>query len=1003
MQRISLIANSSIQYYKFSSDINLDFGKTTRLYYHQPFDNKSLSFTYNPLFRIITDGNEVYYDRKELVEKGCIIGSTNKLKQDVDLDACSNVPEDAVFAITDLKKALKKFQGKWIPLPYFKNNNINKDLIFPTDWVRVYFECDESFAKVKVVLAVDTSLAKDETDKTSPQLSLNPNENIHTLNNNENLLSSFLFSEDTLTQWIEEYIADMFYGQKVEMRTERPYKQYIGHYLMLVKWLHSLKSIPEIQLYSDETKKIPVDLVVDVGNSSTCALIFENQNDSGFDFSRVKKLLIQDYSNPFKQYQDPFPMNLIFKKATFGNVKEDKYHNNKFVVPSFVRIGYEAEELINKFSINLDLGREIKSYNSSPKRYLWDVSPAESEWEFAPDKDKKAIRVELIGISEQLKSDGSLVAKGDVFGSKSLFSKSSLMKFVFLEALTHAYVQINSYEFRKEHGNLTTPRSLRRITISCPTAMIQYEQIALREAAVEACKLLNNYFSLYYDSMFDSKTWFEMPEIIPSIEDLKKNLEQLEDRKDWSYDEATSNQLVFLYSLMSKKLRGNQYVLKNYIFKNKEKLTIGSIDIGAGTSDVMIADYNLNSRNSSIELKPSPVYWDSFKLAGDDLMKQLIQTIVIQGKIVNSSDDGCTGVIQNKLKELGMDDAEIANKLNGFFGQDSNKIGLVGKLMRKAFIKQVATPIAIYYLENANSNEVEIKTFEEITGTQFKNDELTTYFEKYFGFNFLELKWTIQSKKVEQITNSVFDGMVNKLGVILNHYRCDYVVLSGRPSKLNSLEALFLKYLNIPKNNLINLNTYWIGKWYPFADERGFVEDSKTMVAVGSMISLMSNRLKKLEDLEFNTEIIKQKLISTADYIIKKEFDIANVILSPTQDQNTINVRHFPFSFGFAKYNVKDYPISDLYNIAIDFDEILKSAKGNEDIANKKRNRLEQNVPIELTLSRDYDISKEKLKIEDVIDSEGNNYPVKYFILKYQTLGDQHEYWLDNCEFTLGI
>src|SRR5690554_1211449 len=1003
MQRISLIANSSIQYYKFSSNIDLEFGRNSRLYYHQPFDHSILSFTYSPLYRVITEGDESYYSRQELIDNKFIIESTNRLKEDADLTSCTKVPEDSVFAVTDIKTALKRFQKKWIPLPYFKNNNINKDLIFPTDWVRVYFECDESYSKVKIVLAVDTSLSKDETDKTSPQLSLNPNENIHTLNNNENLLSSFLFSKDTLTQWIEEYIADMFYGKNEEMRTEQPYKQYIGHYLMLVKWLHSLKSIPEIQLYSDEAKKIPVDLVVDVGNSATCALIFENQNDAGFDFSRVKKLLVQDYSNPFKQYQNPFPMNLIFKKASFGDVKEDKYHNNKFVVPSFVRIGYEAEELINQFSINLDLGREIKSYNSSPKRYLWDVSPAEVEWEFAPDKDKKVNRVELSGISEQLKSDGSLVTKGDVFGSKSLFSKSSLMKFVFLEALTHAYVQINSYEFRKEHGNLTTPRSLRRITISCPTAMIQYEQIALREAAVEACKLLNNYFSLYYDSMFDSKTWFEMPEIIPSIEDLKKNLDQLEDRKDWSYDEATSNQLVFLYSLLAKKLRGNNYVLKNYIFKNKEKLTIGSIDIGAGTSDVMIADYNLNAQNNSIELKPSPIYWDSFKLAGDDLMKQLIQNIVIQGKIENTSDDGCTGVIQNKLKDLGMNDADISNKLNGFFGQDSNKIALVGKLMRKAFIKQVATPIATYYLESANSDETEIKTFEEITETHFKNDELIKYFEKYFGFNFLELKWTIQSKKVEQIVNSVFDGMVKKLGVILNHYRCDYVVLSGRPSKLNSLESLFLKYLNIPKNNLINLNTYWIGKWYPFADERGFVEDSKTMVAVGSMISLMSNRLKKLEDLEFNTEVIKQKLISTADYIIKKDFDGTRVILSPSQDENTINIRHFPFSFGFARFNVKDYPISDLYNITNDFDEILRSSNGNEESANKKRNRLEQNIPIELTLSREYDVSKEKLKIDDVIDSDGNNYPTKYFKLEYQTLGDQHEYWLDNCEFTLGI
>ena len=73
------------------------------------------------------------------------------------------------------------------------------------------------------------------------------------------------------------------------------------------------------------------------------------------------------------------------------------------------------------------------------------------------------------------------------------------MKFVFLEMLIHAYVQINSYSFRKEHGEMTIPRTLRRITISCPTGMIQHEQIVLRQAAEDACKLLSEYAKFYFE------------------------------------------------------------------------------------------------------------------------------------------------------------------------------------------------------------------------------------------------------------------------------------------------------------------------------------------------------------------------------------------------------------------------------------------------------------------------------------------------------------------------
>jgi hypothetical protein len=492
-----------------------------------------------------------------------------------------------------------------------------------------------------------------------------------------------------------------------------------------------------------------------------------------------------------------------------------------------------------------------------------------------------------------------------------------------------------------------------------------------------------------------------MPEIIPSVNDLKMNLSQLEDRKDWSYDEATSCQLVFLYSLLSKKLRGNHFVIKNYIYKNQSNLTIGAIDIGAGTTDLMIANYPLNYKNKTVELKPNPIFWDSFKLAGDDLLKQLVLKIIIQGKIESSIDEGCSGVIQNYA--INNDIADVSGKLNSFFGQDSNKIGYVGKLMRKAFIHQVGIPIINYYLDHANSNQTTAKTFEEIIGEEFKNFELIKYFEKHFEFNFLNIKWVVQSKKVEQIINSVFDGMAKQIGVVLNHFDCDYIVLSGKPASLNSLEKLFIKYLNISPLNLINLNKYWIGKWFPFSDSKGYVEDAKTVVAVGAMISHMSNRQKKINDLIFDSEDVKKKLISTADFIVKKDFDSKQILLSPSKNENTSKIRHLPYSFGYSKFNVKDYPVSDLYNITLNYSEILKSSNNDEELANKKRTKILQNCPLEITLIRDLDLSKEQLKIESLEDCEGNPYPPKFLKLNYQTLGDQQEYWLDNCEFTLSI
>ena len=83
-------------------------------------------------------------------------------------------------------------------------------------------------------------------------------------------------------------------------------------------------------------------------------------------------------------------MNVVFSESKFGEIN-DTSDNKKFTVPSLVRIGWEAEELINSSVTDLSLGYELKTYNSSPKRYLWDDIPSDREWEFNP-KDYRNIR-----------------------------------------------------------------------------------------------------------------------------------------------------------------------------------------------------------------------------------------------------------------------------------------------------------------------------------------------------------------------------------------------------------------------------------------------------------------------------------------------------------------------------------------------------------------------------------------------------------------------------------
>jgi hypothetical protein len=982
MKRISLISNSSIQYYKYEFSVKSNFNK--KLYFTEKFDPIIADVTYHSVQRMKVDGDDRYYLADDLIENHFFVN--NKITEKHDFTLIEELHD--FYESNNINSILRKFKNKWLPIPYFNNNSINTDVLFPTDWVRIYFDIDNEINKIKIIIAIDTTLAKDESDITGPQLSLNSDNNIFKLCSQENDILKYLSHESSL--WIRDYIFQSYYSSESEQPIEHPYKQHISDYILLLKWIDSIEETPDFQLFSDDTKKIPVDLVVDIGNSATCALLFENQEGENFTFKKVKKLLIQDYSKPELEYDSPFPMNLIFSELSFGKIDRRNYHNNKFKIPSFVRIGFEAENLINNSSLIDVYGRELKISNSSPKRYLWDTKQSEIEWENYPDKNI-INKVYLSGISEQLNIDGTLKMDTDPGASMSLFSRNSLMKFVFLEMLVHAYVQINSFNFRKEHGNITTPRTLKRITISCPTGMIQFEQIALRKAAEDACKLLNNYVKYYFDSN-ENKFWFELPEIIPSINDISKKISDIELKKDWIYDEATSCQLVFVYSLLSKKLKGNSYVIDNYLLKNKNKITVGSIDIGGGTTDVMIADYFIDKNQNGLNVKPNPLYWDTFRLAGDDLLKSIIQKIVIK-EIENYG-------LNNNIKD-------ISDKVNGFFGINNNNINQELKIMRKAFIQQVAIPVAIYYLKNANYSQKTNLKINEILSNQFSNKDLLVKFENYFGFNLLDIQCEVNPNTTNIIINSVFDRLIRQISLIMNQFQCDYVVLSGKPFLLKSMENLVLQYASVSSLNLINLNSYWIGKWFPFSDNSGKVEDSKTMVSVGALISLMSDKLDKLDDFKIDSSLIKNKLISSANFIVYKKDNEYSVLLSPSKNENQAIVSEFPFQIGFSKFETINYQFSNLCSVNINNVEIIRVLKNrfpNKDTAFYDEKllieitKIKGALPLKITFSRNFEDSKEDIKIENIVDSFGEDKPVNFFKLNYQTLEDENGYWIDTCE-----
>jgi hypothetical protein len=175
------------------------------------------------------------------------------------------------------------------------------------------------------------------------------------------------------------------------------------------------------------------------------------------------------------------------------------------------------------------------------------------------------------------------------------------MTFAFLEMITQANSQINSEQYRNDVGLESLPRKIKKIIVTCPTAMSKVERDALIKCAKDAVSLFSKF-------TYDTNT--SSIEIIPSVRSMKDS------DGSWYYDEATSSQLVYIYSEVGQKYKGSYSEFFSLYGKKTAdgippSLTVGSLDIGAGTTDLMISEYSY-TEGDIVTITPSPKFFDSF-------------------------------------------------------------------------------------------------------------------------------------------------------------------------------------------------------------------------------------------------------------------------------------------------------------------------------------------------------------------------------------------------------
>ena len=904
------------------------------------------------------------------------------------------------------------FENVWLPVPYFFKRTPKRFKFGPLNWARVKLlpKGEEKGQKLyDVLLAFDTRTRyeNDEYDECPVFPDVFRGDMDFELCSNEFLLMDFCSPGNTWS-YIDEYLLHLVHPGIARVSQIKGANvrrmSYIASYVFLINYLAQKKIFPKIKLYKDTDVEIKdVDMVVDIGNSRTTALLIEDNTN----FNQVRQLELIDYTNLIKEvgdtllvnrHNEPFDMRLAFRKVDFGNfgIKDSK----QFVYPSLIRLGQEANTLIHLATNSADEVESLSTY-SSPKRYLWDWRPNKEEWKFLVlDGEKDDHILNVRGITNQLKSDGKLDLAGES-GSSFHYSRRSLMTFSFLEMLVQAKTQINGEEHRSNKrgfGRPSMPRRIRRIIVTCPTAMSKVEREALIHCAKDAVILLENF---EYKVPSDNPKPGSSVEVIPAIRSMK------DEDGSWYYDEASCSQLVYMYGEVGHKYKGCSQEFFNLYGKVEDgdvepSITVGSLDIGAGTSDLMISKYTY-IKGDITTITPDPKFYDSYYFAGDDMLYALIKNVMLLDE--NSA-------FRTELKSLST--REYRQKIKDFFGEDYNGQTISDRVLRKDFNIQYSIPLMCYFLEllKQDSKDCVVK-YSDVFVDSSPNKVVIEEFKRKMNIDVTTLSWRFNKAAVSEVVHKEFEPLLKKVATIMYSFACDVVLLSGRPASLPAIRDIFLKYYSVSPNRLIVLNDYYVGNWYPFSKNTGYIKNAKTIVAMGGIIGHYASELSNLNKFVINLDLLKKNLKSTTNYIeISREGQSIEYFITPEQNRGEITISSIPATLNVRQIGMDSYPCRALYSI--DFnrhkiaDKIRKKAILNDEgcptdakimgLVNETIDTLKKRMPFNVTIERDAE-DKENLRISSIVDKEGNDVMDGNLEIHIQSLGVDEQYWLDSGAF----
>ncbi|WP_423060345.1 virulence factor SrfB [Citrobacter portucalensis] len=978
-QSVTLIANSGVQF--------LDFGLTPQESAHH---GRLVRKTANgPLLRLDFDLTSGRYT---------LPGSTGAQPEVVKPESTQT-----------LHYSLDVLDGVWLPLPFLRFNPPRTFVEGPDNWARVQVrklaQPDSAGNTHRVTVALDSQLTE------NAPAALTPNEN--DLLNGTRFALAWHDSEiaDFLDQtWIDGWLRESFMHHVTlhENRSEQEIQlalrnfEYQAHWLNVLTLLGEQLSVPEVKLVTHtlSTPAIPVDLILDIGNTHTCGVLIEDHGDANDGLRQTAELQVRSLSEP-QFLNDPlFTSRLEFSEARFGkqHFSVESGRDDAFIWPSIVRVGDEARKLAMQ-----RMGTEGNSGISSPRRYLWDETPVLHDWRFSQmnGKTQREPLATAFPLMNLMNDDGqplfSLPQDDRLPVFSPQYSRSTLMTHMLCEILAQALGQINSVATRLRLGFPASPRQLRTLILTLPSAMPKQEREIFRLRMFEAIALV-----------WKAMGWHPQDEDFTTRKQQEKSVVPVpEIQMEW--DEASCGQLVWLYNEAISHYDGHTESFFNALARpdrlpepgetKGRALRVASIDIGGGTTDMAVVHYQLDDGvGANVKITPHLLFREGFKVAGDDMLLDVIQRCVLPA-------------LQTRLQQAGVTDA--AALLATLFG-DSGRIDTQA-ILRQQTALQLFMPLGHAVLSAWEQSDINDPvaglhaTFGELL-SQRPTRNVMNYIQQAIdhalpagspAFDVLSVPLQVQFRQLQEALLAGQFTLTSPLHAVceaISHYRCDILLVTGRPACLPGVQALIRHLQPVPVNRMIWMDNYRVHEWYPFS-QQGRIGNPKSTAAVGAMLCSLALDLRLPR---FNFKAADIGAYSTVRFL-----GVLDNTVNTLRDENIwyhdidldkpgakLDARlHFPLrgnvTLGFRQLANSRWPATPLYTLSINSAELAKTIAGDGVL----------NVRLQLR-GGSKESGPEFFVLSDAWLQDGTPVAANALTLKLNTLADRRHsgshYWIDS-------